>query len=155
MNTVCAASIAGSLATLPMTGTMVALHRMLPPEEQYPLPPREITMNVAEVSGAGAPKSEDQQHELTLVAHYAYGAAAGAGYAIVAGVPGPAVLKGIGYGLGVWAISYLGWLPAVGLLPSATEQPQGRNAVMIAAHVVWGAALGVVTDALSKSRRDY
>lgn len=38
-----AGSVAGCVATLPMTLAMEAMHRQLPPEEQYPLPPREIT----------------------------------------------------------------------------------------------------------------
>jgi hypothetical protein len=29
------------------------------------------------------------------------------------------------------------------LMPPATRQPRERNAMMIAAHIVWGAALGL------------
>jgi hypothetical protein len=36
----------------------------------------------------------------------------------------------------------------MGLLPPAT-QPAERNAMMIAAHIVWGAALSVALNALS------
>jgi len=55
-------------------------------------------------------------------------------------------VKGIVFGLGVWAASYLAWLPALGILPPATEAPPRRNAVMIAAHIVWGAAAGLLLD---------
>jgi hypothetical protein len=47
--------------------------------------------------------------------------------------------------MAVWAGSYLGLLPAAGILPSATRDYPERNAVMIGAHVVWGAALGYFT----------
>jgi hypothetical protein len=36
--------------------------------------------------------------------------------------------------------SYLGWIPALRLPQPATEEPPPRTGLMIAAHVVWGAA---------------
>ena len=49
--------------------------------------------------------------------------------------------KGIAFGLGVWTASYLGLLPALGILKPATQHPLRRNLLMIGAHVVWGASL--------------
>ncbi|MDB5294329.1 MAG: hypothetical protein JWO31_312, partial [Phycisphaerales bacterium] len=84
-------------------------------------------------------------------AHFAFGAAAGAAYAATAGrLPGPPAVKGSAFGVGVWAASYLGWLPAVGLLPPATEESARRNLIMIGAHVVWGAAAGVLHDRIAR-----
>jgi hypothetical protein len=34
-------------------------------------------------------------------------------------------------------------------MPAATKQPSERNAMMLAAHIVWGAALGTVTAAVA------
>jgi uncharacterized membrane protein YagU involved in acid resistance len=62
----------------------------------------------------------------------------------------PNVVNGVAYGLGVWTASYLGLLPALGLLAPATEHPARRNALMIAAHVVWGASLGITAKRLSR-----
>jgi uncharacterized membrane protein YagU involved in acid resistance len=45
------------------------------------------------------------------------------------------------YGLGVWALSYLGWIPAARILAPAYRHPVRRNLLMIAAHVVWGLTL--------------
>ena len=45
------------------------------------------------------------------------------------------------YGLGVWAMSYLGWIPAVRILTPAHRHPLRRNLLMIAAHIVWGLTL--------------
>src|SRR5262249_36443677 len=61
------------------------------------------------------------------------------------------VVKGTAYGLAVWAGSYLGLLPALGILSPATRHPPRRTALMIAAHVVFGSALGVFTDLLEKA----
>ncbi len=43
-------------------------------------------------------------------------------------------------GAGVWALSYFGWVPDFGVLKSADDHPWRRNALMICAHLVWGAA---------------
>ena len=147
---VLAGAAAGLVATAPMTLLMKALHTQLPAEEQYPLPPRQITVNAADAVGM-APEDEDTQHNLTLAAHFAYGATCGAIYSTLEDrVGGPAAVKGIGFGLAVWAGSYLGWLPAAGLLAPATKQPARRTALMVAAHVVWGATAGMVYEALSR-----
>jgi putative membrane protein len=61
-------------------------------------------------------------------------------------------VKGIGFGLLVWAGSYLGLLPALGLLSPATQHAPQRNLLMIAAHLVWGAVLGAVTDRLQQEQ---
>jgi hypothetical protein len=59
---------------------------------------------------------------------------------------GPAT--GAAFGLGVWTASYLGLLPALGILKPATEHPARRNLLMIGAHVVWGSALGAAMRAV-------
>jgi len=56
------------------------------------------------------------------------------------------VAKGVGFGLLVWAGSYLGLLPAVGLHRPATRESARRNGMMIASHVVWGAVLGAMVE---------
>lgn len=140
-------AVAGFLATVPMTIVMLAGHRRLPATQRYRLPPRLITERAA----ARSPLSHGRPGSLsTLAAHFGFGAATGAVYAA-----GQTELQrqypastGIGYGLIVWAASYLGWVPAMGLMPPATQQPAARNAMMIAAHIVWGAALGVAIKAL-------
>ena len=150
MNRYLAGALAGLVATAPMTVAMVALHRRLPREEQYPLPPREITVEMTQKAGVREHLDEpEQETRATLANHFGFGAAAGALYAPLAEhVPGPPAVKGIAWGLAVWAGSYLGWLPAAGLYPPATEEPARRNALMIAAHVIWGAVTGTVTDRL-------
>ena len=141
-----AATIAGAAATVPMTAAMVALHKTLPGEPARPLPPREIVENAAEAADAPEPGTA-----ATLGAHFSYGAAAGVAYLPFAGKSGmnPAV-EGALFGLAVWGGSYLGLLPATGLYRSATEDATGRNVLMVTAHLVWGAALGVIFSKLTQ-----
>lgn len=93
---------------------------------------------------------ETERIGLTLASHFAYGAAMGTLYSALVkdALPVPRGVRGVTYGLGVWAGSYLGWLPAAGLYPPATEEPAPRNALMIAAHVVWGASLDLMLNGL-------
>jgi len=148
---------AGCAATVPMSLTMDALHRRLPLSEQYPLPPRQIAMQVAHQAGL-EPKldelDEDDRYHVSLAAHFGMGATAGSLYPLLAEQSFPAgVLNGAGYGLAVWAANYLGILPALGLLTPATRHPKRRTGVMIAAHIVWGAALGGLVSLTRSARK--
>jgi uncharacterized membrane protein YagU involved in acid resistance len=145
--------LAGFTATIPMTLVMTALHRRLPPAERYPLPPKEITAKLAEEADQEEHIDQPEQDVVTLAAHFGYGATMGGMYAPLAEqMPGPPVMRGMVYGLAVWAGSYLGLLPALGILKPATEHPPRRNALMIAAHLVWGATLGALVGTHSKTR---
>jgi putative membrane protein len=130
-----------------MTAMMLAFHRRLPWWERYALPPEEITTQLAQRAGARQLIRGKPRAAATWVAHFGYGAAAGAVYAPLAWLaPGRPVLKGMLFGLLVWAGSYLGWLPAADILPPATQHPARRNALMIGAHLIWGAVTGLAAD---------
>lgn len=148
-----AGALAGCIATAPMTASMELMYRLLPREEQYPLPPSEITAELTDQVGVREKLNKEEHVGLTLVNHFAYGAAAGALYGPLAKyVPMPAALKGIVFGLIVWTVSYLGLLPALGIMRPATEHPQRRNLLMILAHVVWGAVTGLLAEQLRRDR---
>ena len=121
--------IAGFVATMAMTAAMRRMHGRLPAKERYPLTPREIVDATLAPPEAAAP-------DLTLIAHFAYGA--GCGALIAAAHPRIGRFGGALAGGGVWLASYMGWIPAFGVLKPATEHPLRRNAVMLAAHFTWG-----------------
>ena len=137
-------ALAGISATMVMTMAMRNLYRFLPPEDRYPLPPREITETtlptVARQDGAAA----------ALLAHFGYGALTGALYA---GLP-RRKLPGFVYGPAVWAASYFILFPGSGILKTADKHPRRRNGLMILAHVVWGQALSGGLNALHKAAED-
>ena len=146
------AAIAGCAATLPMTIVMTLWRKRLPWLEQGSLPPRKITEHLLDAVHVGQELSEPQKQTLTVVSHFGYGTAAGSVFGLM---PRPAsalgaVSSGMVFGLGVWTGSYLGWLPAVGLHRSATEEPAGRNLLMLTAHLVWGGSLGLLTHVLTR-----
>lgn len=144
-------AVAGVAATVAMTLAMNALFRRLPAPERYPLPPRELTERTAASVGLRRRLGEPGLKAATLASHFGFGAAAGSLYAPLLLRRLPPMAGGVGYGLAVWTVSYLGWIPALGLLRPATRHPARRNALILAAHVVWGAALGPVADRLSRA----
>lgn len=151
MSTLITGAIAGLLATAPMTAVMVALWRLLPRGQRYPLPPRLLTGNILRRLGLQREISAQQEQGLTWVFHFGYGALTGAIFApLVRLVRLPAYLLGPLYGLFVWAGSYMGWLPAFNLFRDASRQPDERNALMIAAHLVWGTMTGLLVSYLNE-----
>src|ERR1044072_4009650 len=112
MNRIILGALAGLAATAPMTLAMKVMHEQLPREEQYPLPPRQVTGGMAEKAGVGEHPDEEEREAATWASHFAYGAACGALYGALSGerVDSPPLLAGVGFGVAVWAGSYLGWL---------------------------------------------
>ncbi|HXV98829.1 MAG TPA: DUF6789 family protein [Anaerolineae bacterium] len=144
-------ALAGFVATVPMSAAMLTMHRLLPEHEQYPLPPHEITAELAEKADMEEHLDEPEHKLATTLSHFAYGAASGALYASIAHrLPLAPAVGGALFGLALWTGSYLGWLPAVEILRPATEHPARRNALMIVAHIVWGTITGVVVDQLER-----
>ena len=141
--------IAGFVGTLAMTSAMARGHRRLPPDERYPLTPREIIDSSAEQVGLAL--TNDAAKDATLAAHFLYGAACGA--LIAAANPKISENKGAAAGVGVWLASYLGWIPGVGILRPATEHPVRRNLLMIGSHLVWGATTARAIRELTLARK--
>ena len=86
MNDILLGAAAGCAATVPMTLAMEAMHRQLPRGERYPLPPRLVTMRVAEQAGIKEQLDEEEREDLSLLAHYGMGTAMGALYGSLAQV---------------------------------------------------------------------
>lgn len=156
MNRILLGAAAGLLATAPMTLAMKLMHEQLPREEQYPLPPRQVTEGLAEKVGVNEHLGEEEREAATWASHFAYGTACGALYGALSGrgLDRHAAAAGAGFGVAVWAGSYLGWLPAAGVLAPATEHPARRTALMVAAHLVWGASAGVLVAKLAGGGRE-
>lgn len=146
-NRLVSGALAGLIATWPMTAFMRRAHSLLSSDDQYPLPPREII-------GAIAPAARTTgEPATTLLAHFAYGAACGA--ALSAVTDKTSVKAGMAEGVAIWLASYMGWIPAAGLLRPANHHPQPRNSLMIGAHLIWGAAYAVAAAELMESAKIF
>lgn len=149
MHNVLRGAAAGFAATVPMTVVMAALRTALPAEQHREMPPREIVdrtiEKASEATGERVDLDRSDRIALTAVAHCAFGAAAGALYGAVIGSRRTSAIKGVAYGLAVWALAYGVGLPSLGLHPAAPDDTTDRNEVLIASHAVWGATLGMLS----------
>jgi putative membrane protein len=136
-----------------MSATMVIGWRLLPGREKYHLPPRQITEEITEQVGLAEHLNEEGLVGLAVLSHFGYGALFGSIYALFEQrLPIHSSLKGAWSGVALWMGSYLGWLPALGILTPATRHPWRRNLLMIVAHVIWGVTLGEVTRKLTANK---
>jgi hypothetical protein len=142
-------AIAGFAGTLAMTAAMRRMHEKLPARERYPLTPREIVDSSA--AKADLPLKGEAAKDVTTAAHFAYGAASGALLGAANATMGP--VSGAAGGLGIWLGSYMGWIPAARILKPASDHPRRRNLLMLAAHVVWGAATAAAMRELVAARQ--
>ncbi|QJQ95995.1 MULTISPECIES: hypothetical protein [Halomonadaceae] len=152
MNRYLAGAIGGLLATVPMTLGMSTLFKRLPRDEQYPLPPREITQDIMHKLGAEPTLDDQQLTHLSLLSHFAYGAAAGAAYPLIGKRVSHPALYGSAYGVAVWATSYFGWIPAFKILAPPTRHPAQRRRLMIGVHLIWGASTVLIGEQLARQR---
>jgi uncharacterized membrane protein YagU involved in acid resistance len=104
-------------------------------------PPQEIS---ARAEGLAGTRPTGSAFSLSWVgAHLAFGAAAGAVYPWVRrAFPGSGILSGMLYGLSIWFQAYVGILPQLGLYPDPVEDRTTRQAILVAAHMVYGATVG-------------
>jgi uncharacterized membrane protein YagU involved in acid resistance len=142
LKTVATGGIAGLLATLIMSVCMLAADLLGWMNEQ---PPKTITSRVARK--AGMPVSGPSLDAATAVAHVGFGVVAGSAFGLIArrlhSLPA-SLLVGVGYGLLIWATSYLAILPRLDLMPGPAQGERRRTPVMMFAHVVYGAVLGIL-----------
>jgi hypothetical protein len=141
MKSVSSGLLAGAFATACMSVVMV-LSKNLGVQGEHP--PKRIAQGVAKIMG----KSPPRDPELSLLAgaaHLGFGVTSGLMFALARrhfAWKRP-IVNGLMCGLGIWFLSYKGWVPAFGFMPSAEEDRPGRVATMIGAHVVYGVALGL------------
>ena len=113
-------------------------------------PPRRITRRVFARLGSKRPRGIVLDAS-ALAAHFGFGASLGAVYGLL-----PARAHSVGggatFGAAAWIVNYAGWLPKVGLMPRPSRDRWGRPSTMLAAHLVFGAALAVAFGALHRPR---
>lgn len=133
-----------------MSGLMLAGKRLGLTGE---LPPETITRKALAASDAGDEVTASQRDVLASLMHLGFGVGTGALFAVVQPrLPDrlSPVVSGVAFGSLVWAVSYAGWVPALGILPPPQRDRPGRQWVMLGAHWVYGGVLGATTAQLGR-----
>jgi hypothetical protein len=152
----------GVLATVPMSAFMLLAQRLGAMGQQ---PPEKITDASLHAAGADHVPAPLEK-AATALFHFAFGGAAGAAFSAWARRPARVgrrsrrarravrrrdlprtALAGAAFGSLVWAASYMGWVPALGIMPPAHRDRPGRPASMLVAHWIYGVTLGLRTAA--------
>jgi len=144
-------SIGGGVGTVAMSLVMLGARRAGLVGE---LPPSRMAAALCDAVGLRA-RPRWARNALAVVLHLGFGAATGGLFALLRGrlrLPVAPALQGLAYGLVVWLVSYMGWVPAVGLMPVATRDEPRRPVVMVCAHGVYGAILGALVGRRSRRR---
>ena len=84
---------------------------------------------------------------LTVIGHLGFGVGIGVVFALLdrrVRLPFGSAVHGVVYATLVWAASYKGWVPALGLMPPPERDRPGRPATMLVAHGVCGWPLGLI-----------
>jgi len=143
--------IGGGVGTMVMSLVMRGARRAGLVRE---LPPARMAAALLDAVGVRA-RPRWARDALAAVLHLGFGVAAGLLFALVCGrlrAPLAPALQGLAYGLVVWLVSYMGWVPAFGLLPAATRDEPRRPVVMVLAHLLYGAVLGALVGRRSQRR---
>jgi hypothetical protein len=134
-------ALAGVAATLAMSALMLARRAK---GKTGRLPPSQIVR--ASLERVGVEPSRRLVGALTTAAHFGYGAGAGGLYgALHRRLRSPiGLVDGLIYGAAVWAASYAGWIPALGILPPPQRDRPARQRAMLLAHLLYGGVLGAL-----------
>lgn len=136
-------AMGGGIATAVMSAVMVAAQQAgLMGEE----PPEKITAAALDAVGLEE-RDAATQDVLASLLHFGFGIGMGALFGVLhRRLPFrvPAAVHGVVFGSLVWAVSYQGWVPALGIMPPASDDRPDRPRVMLFAHWVYGAILGAI-----------
>ncbi len=138
-------SIAGGIATVAMSALMLAARKA---GLMGRLPPQHIAQAVLKAGGKHDASEELQALTATFL-HFAFGAGIGALFAVLhrrLRLPIGAMPHALLFSSGVWAVSYKGWVPALGIMPPPERDRQDRPVVMLVAHWVYGVTLGAAVN---------
>ncbi len=106
-------------------------------------PPIKLTRKLARRAGLAEPKGA-ALIAASGVMHFGFGAFCGVLYGLLPFDRRHAHSVGALFGTMVWALSYAGWIPKLGLMPPPSRDRPGRPAAMIAGHLVFGLTMATV-----------
>lgn len=144
----------GVIATAAMSAVMLATQKAGLLGE---MPPKKIVNRFLGLTGLHRATPEPAKKALAALTHFAFGGACGALFGVAneawrarhrgaaaARVHGAPVSAGLAFGTAIWALSYAGWVPAIGAMPMPHADRPGRQPAMVLAHLVYGTVVAKI-----------
>lgn len=148
-------ALAGAAGTAVMTLMMRKAAPKMIPEEMRPdeFPPKKVVEWAEEQAGEPHALTESQEMRAAMGAHFAYGSGSGAVYGLLRDTVLdrlPAPLAGMMFGVGLWAIGFEGWMPALGVQEATHEKSPKKWPMPVMSHMIYGATTAFTYEALEK-----
>jgi hypothetical protein len=141
----------GAAATVAMTGWLLGGQALGQAGSGHgELPPKRLVRRLAERTGRPAERLGRGTTAASAAAHLTFGAGCGGLYAAL--TRRSSAPRGTLFGIGVWAASYVGWIPALRLMPPPHRDRPARAWNTATAHVVYGSLLGWLLARYDRSR---
>ena len=137
-------AVAGVAATFVMQGMMTASGKLIPGSR----PP--IKQDPGEFMAGKVPLPEAVRPWAAKSLQLGYGMTPGVLYGALRARHRSPVFDGALLGIGVWAVGYLGWLPATDLMPPITEHEPKQIVVPLVQHALFGVAVAAAYDGLMR-----
>ncbi|MEU8193692.1 hypothetical protein AB0C10_07910 [Microbispora amethystogenes] len=139
-------AVGGALATAVYSAMLMAADRAGLLEEP---PPRRFAR--VTLPGRGS-RPKPGESVLSTIAHYAFGSSCGTVLGLLSAGQRVPVPIGTAYGLLVWHFGCRGLAPAIGAYPPLPKDRPGRQATLLAGHLLWGTALVLALNRLRAER---
>jgi hypothetical protein len=107
---------------------MLTLHHLLPQKRKVPLEPHQVSQKLLAASDAEPPTQEGKV-AFTAASHFGYGAACGALRVSFRQLAGNQASRGPCYGIMIYAFSYAGRLPILGIPPPPQRRPCNTSCI--------------------------
>jgi uncharacterized membrane protein YagU involved in acid resistance len=143
---------AGIFGTALMTLVFILLDRAPRGRETIaPSDPERLIYRAGAKAGARSiAYSPEQRGEAATIAHFGYGGAWGALYALASlFLPRGAVIGGTVFGVLVWIVSFVGFLPAIRQLPPPWQDSPRQVAASLASHLAYGIGTSLALTVLA------
>jgi len=145
-------AVAGVGGTVVMTVPILVSQRL---HLLHTPPPVEISANVARRTWLLPDRSHRSFPIVWIGAHLGYGMACATVYSLIRRyLPERDSWAGLTFGLGVWAVSYLGFVPALRLYPWPADDSRPRQIVLTVAHAFFGLTVAGLTSRLRGAEHD-
>lgn len=152
------AALKGALAGLVATGAMTKVAKdwvqIRHPGTELHYHPKTNLQWAVQRLGRREPLPEHAAVPLAQWLHYGYGALVGAGFAVVRGDGSQRfwAVRGGGYGLLLWLVSFCGYIPLLGIYKPGWRFDAQEREVTLLAHTTYGVALSAILEAFSTGR---